>query len=266
MEPGSQTHRGRRPGQRHIWPLCLNPGDRALIGAVGDDNATGSAYVFVFDGTTWSQEAKLIASDRFIFDGFGASVALSRDRAIVGAPFSSVGDDSDNGSAYTFFFDGTTWSEEAKLNATDAATNDLFGSAVSLSGNRALIAAVGDSDRGENTGAAYILAFDGVSWSEQARLTASAGIAQDAFGNSVSLAGNRALIGAPGGPFILVPGAAYLYSFDGATWNEQFKLTGSDSLAGDFFGGSVSLSGRRALVGSVEFFNGGAGAAYVFGR
>ena len=99
---------------------------------MGDDNSTGSAYVFAFDGTTWSQEAKLTASDRFIFDSFGASISLSRNRALVG---SALDDDNgaDTGPAYIFLFDGTTWSQEGKLTASDGATNDTFGSTVSLS-------------------------------------------------------------------------------------------------------------------------------------
>ena len=65
-------------------------GDRALIGAYRDDDGgdrTGSAYVFVRSGTTWSQEAKLTASDAQPVDLFGRAVSLSGDRALVGSYF-----------------------------------------------------------------------------------------------------------------------------------------------------------------------------------
>ena len=98
-------------------------GDTALIGADGDNengNWSGSAYVFTRNGTTWSQEAKLLSSDGAAFDAFGFSVSLSGDFALIGA----FGDHSAKGSVYVFIRANTTWSQKAKIFDSDGATLD----------------------------------------------------------------------------------------------------------------------------------------------
>src|SRR6266487_4852373 len=62
-------------------------GDTAVIGAPGKDSGTGAAYVFVRSGTTWSQQAKLTASDAAPYDAFGIYVALDGDTALIGAVY-----------------------------------------------------------------------------------------------------------------------------------------------------------------------------------
>ena len=141
------------------WSVSLS-GDYALIGAHGDgDNGTlaGSAYIFHFDGSNWSEETKLTASDGAVYDFFGWSVSLSDDYALIGAD----GDDDNgevSGSAYIFYFDGSNWSEQVKLTASDGTVGDLFGSSVSLSGDYALIGAHDDGDNGDASGSAYVYA------------------------------------------------------------------------------------------------------------
>ena len=161
--------------------------------------------------------------------------------------------------------DGATWSQEAKLTAGDS--NDGFGTHVSLSGRRALVSAVGDSDNGLESGAAYVFAFDGTTWNQQAKLTASDEEAGDSFGTSVALLGTRALVGAIHNDSDGI-GAAYLFGSNGTMWTERAKLSAADATTGDYFGVSVSLSGPRALVGANQggLISGPPGAAYVFGR
>jgi hypothetical protein len=137
-------------------------GDRALVGAIFDDDSgddSGSAYVFDFDGTTWSQAAKLTPDDGAASDIFGRSVSLSGDRALVGA-FWDDDNGGNSGSAYVFDFDGTTWSQSAKLTPDDGAASDQFGYSVSLSGHRALVGAFLDDDNGDNSGSAYVFEFN----------------------------------------------------------------------------------------------------------
>jgi hypothetical protein len=112
-------------------------GDTALIGANQDDSRRGAAYVFVRSGTTWTEQQKLVASNRSENDGFGASVAISGDTALVGAS----GDNSGaflGGSAHVFVRSGATWTEQQELVASDSSTGDAFGTTVSLSGDTAL--------------------------------------------------------------------------------------------------------------------------------
>jgi len=208
----------------------------------------------------WGQitETKL-TGDANPFAEFGNSVSASGDRLLVGAS----GDDANvgnSGSAYIFTHDGITWAEEAKLIASDGATNDYFGHSVSLSGDYALIGAIGDDDNGSESGSAYVFHFDGSNWVEEAKLTASDGAAIDHFGESVSLSGNYALVGAPyDDDNGTASGSAYIFHFDGSNWADEMKLTASDGAASDYFGESVSLSGDYALIGT--FFG---GSTYVF--
>jgi len=139
-------------------------GDTAVVGANSDSNAgfdSGSAYVFTRSGATWTEQAKLTASDAAASDSFGRSVAVSGDTAVVGA----VGDDDGgftSGSAYVFTRSGATWSQQAKLTASDAAAQDFFGTSVSVSGDTAVVGADRDDDAGFDSGSAYVFELDEV--------------------------------------------------------------------------------------------------------
>ena len=86
--------------------------------------------------------------------------------------------------------------EDHKLTASDAAAGDIFGISVSLSGDRAFVGASEDDDDGSRSGSVYVFDFDGVAWSETHKLRASNAAPNDQFGQSVSLSGDRALVGA----------------------------------------------------------------------
>jgi hypothetical protein len=243
------------------WSVSIS-GDYAIVGAHEDDDKgieSGSAYIFRWDGTSWSQQAKLTASDGAAGDYFGYSVSISGDYAIVGAIYD---DDkgSASGSAYIFKRDGTSWSEQAKLTASDGADNDCFGRSVSISGDYAIVGAYYD-DAGK--GSAYIFKRDGTIWSQQQKLTASDGAADDRFGISVSISGDYAIMGAYYDDSW--KGSAYIFKRDGTSWSQQQKLTASDGDANDFFGWSVSISGDYAIVGAY-YDDAGKGSAYIFLR
>ncbi len=226
-------------------------GNRALVGASQPlNNGPGAAYVFVSDGTTWTQEAKLVGADSGNGDGFGRSVSLSGNRALIGAWAHYPG-----GTAYVFELNGTTWTQTAELIADDSAVAGYFGLSVSLSENRALI---GDPGKG----ASYIFDFDGASWTQTAKLTP--GVSSDVFGDAVSLSGDRALVGAWDQDDNA--GAAYVFAFDGATWNQEGELIPLDPQHNARFGMSVSISGKRAVVGALgyEVNRKPTGSAYVF--
>jgi len=244
-------------------------GDKAVVGAAFDDDAgpdSGSAYVFEKDGGTWTQTAKLTASDDEAGDSFGVSVSMSGDTAVVGA---LLDDDSgaDSGSAYVFEKDGGTWTQTAKLTASDGAAGDFFGFSVSMSGDTAVVGALLDDDSGADSGSAYVFEKDGGTWTQTAKLTASDDAARDSFGDSVSISGDKAVVGARGdddaGPD---SGSAYVFEKDGGTWTQTAKLTASDGAGGDRFGSSVSISGDKAVVGAAFDNDAGSrsGSAYVF--
>ena len=193
-------------------------GNTAVIGALRDDNDvngvdSGSAYMFTRSGITWRQQAKLTAADGAANDTFGGNVAISGDTAVIGAARDDdTGDNS--GAAYVFIRSGTTWSQQAKLTAADGAANDRFGTRVALSGNTTVIGAILDDDKGNDSGTAYVFARSGTAWSQQAKLTATDGAADDVFGWSVALSGDTVVIGAPTSIFVLPGGTGSAYVFD----------------------------------------------------
>ena len=237
-------------------------GEVAIVGAQGNDD-NGSAYVYGISGV---EKQKLLASDGAAVDKFGRSVALSGDVAIVGA---HRDDDNggDSGSAYVYRFFGISWVEEQKLLASDAAVSDNFGFSVAISGEVAIVGALGNDDNGAQSGSAYVYRFDGISWVEEQKLLASDGAAVDNLGWSVALSGEVALVGAPGHDDNgFNTGSAYVYRFDGISWVEEQELLASDGAVSDLFGISVAISGEVAIVGAYfDDDNGSAsGSAYVY--
>jgi len=238
--------------------------DTAIIGAYGvnvlntDD---GAAYVFVRSGTTWNQQQKLIADDPGNFDQFGVSVDISNDTVIIGAN----GVDTQSGSAYIFTRSGTIWSQQQKLIASDAADFDNFGFSVAIVDDIALIGAYRNDAGSEDSGAAYSFTRSGTVWSEQAKLSASDGSANDHFGIDISLSNSTALIGARSTDFNgLNSGSAYMFIRSGTAWIQIKKLIASDGQADESFGRSVSISGDTILVGAPDGYNAGRqnGSAY----
>lgn len=198
--------------------LALSP-DTALIGAHGDTVGGninhGSAYVFTRNGTTWNQQQKLNASDGNAGAYFGQSVALSMNTALIGARGDDVGVNANQGSAYVFTRNGTTWTQQQKLTASDGAADDVFGESVALSGNTALITAdFDDIGANVNQGSAYVFELSGTVWSEQQKLIASDGEADDRFGVAVGLSPDTAVIVAQNDSINMNfrQGSAYVYA------------------------------------------------------
>ncbi|MBS0196291.1 MAG: hypothetical protein JSR77_05990 [Planctomycetes bacterium] len=245
-------------------------GGTAIIGDPGDNSGHGAAYVFTRTGDSWTQQAKLVASDGVDFAFLGGSVAISGDSVLIGADWDTVGINWQQGSAYVFTRSGSIWTQQGKLTVADGAMYDRFGSSVSLSGDVALVGACWN-DAGANIrqGAAYIFTRVGSTWTRQAKLTAADGEEDDSFGCSVCLSGSTAIIGAAeddsGGN--LNQGSAYVFARSGSTWIQQAKLTASDGAADDFFGWSVGIAGATVVVGSYSADMGdriNQGSGYVF--
>ncbi len=87
--------------------------------------------------------------------------------------------------------------EVAKLRAIDASAGDQFGWSIALSGDTVVVGSFVDDDKGINSGSAYVFTRSGTTWTQQAKLTASDGLAGHEFGRSVSVSGDRAVVGAP---------------------------------------------------------------------
>jgi hypothetical protein len=250
-------------------------GDRVIVGAVFEDTGSsdaGAAYIFERDSNgVWTEVAKIQAHDKDVRNYFGKSVSINGDRAIVGAAWENTGG-TYAGAVYIFERDSSgLWTEVTKLQAHDKDARDEFGISVSSDGDLIIIGAWEEDTGGQNAGAAYI--FERASsgeWIEVTKLQASDKDTRDYFGGSVSISGDRIIVGAAfedtGGD---KAGAAYIFERDSnGVWNEVTKLQASDKDTRDYFGNSVSISGNKAIVGAPEEDTGGvnAGAAYIFER
>jgi FG-GAP repeat protein len=179
-------------------------GDVMVIGAPSDPsmgNGSGSAYVFRRVAGVWIEEAKLLPAGLAVADEFGTSVDLDGDAAIVGSPGSIYphvfpGLKGRAGSAHVFRDGGGSWIEEARLEPPDGEALDRFGSAVSLSGDRALVGADLQSAGGLGSGAAYVFRLARGAWRWTAKLVAAESSSGSRVGSAVSLAGTTAFVGA----------------------------------------------------------------------
>jgi hypothetical protein len=187
------------PDERFGYSVSLSgDGNTALVSAVGANAMQGAVYIFTRYGSTWTQQAKLTVNDGEAGDTFGSSVSLNANgsAALVGA----AGQQLAQGAAYVLTRSNDLWTQQAKLIANDGEVGDNFGSSVSLSasGNTALIGApTDDIDVNSNQGSAYVFTFNGSIWTQQDKLVALDGLAEDRFGDAISLSAdnNIALIG-----------------------------------------------------------------------
>jgi hypothetical protein len=285
------------PNMRFGGAVAIS-GDTIVVGAfyagggVGGVNvpetngwdASGAVYVFVRNGTNWSQQAYLKAQSPNTADFFGWSVSVSGDIAVVGAIYeaSSVvgvnGDQTDNslysaGAAYVFSRNGTNWVQEAYLKPSNTASGMEFGRSVAASGNTVVVGASGERShaRGINgegydaetpsSGAAYVFVRSGTNWTQQAYVKASDEGGN--FGSALALSGDVLLVGAatadakvpladgtPDPAARPSSGAAYVFRRHGTTWVQQARLRAPNADGGDLFGISVAVSGNVVAIGA----------------
>ncbi len=305
-------------------------GDTIVVGAPGEDSAaagvdgnqisngapdSGAAYVFARSAGVWIQQAYLKATNTGSGDAFGWSVAVAGDTVLVGAYLedsASIGiaplGDSDNsapdaGAAFVYVRSGTSWSPQARFKASNTGSNDWFGHSVALSGDTAIVGALGedssatgvDGNQASNgtfeSGAAYVFVRSGANWSQQAYLKASNPGQSDQFGYSVAVHGEVALVGAfaedsnaigvdgnQANDSAVISGAAYSFTRSGVAWSPQAYLKASNTDPADGFGSAVAAGPDQFVVGAPYEDSGAtgidgnaadnsaafAGAAYVF--
>jgi len=244
-------------------------GDYAIAGAYGAVNSSstafrsGTAYIYRYDGSSWSFDTELHDSNSAGLDDFGMDVAITGDYAFAGSP----GDDDngqDSGSVFIYHSNGTTWSFHQKLmSGTDG---DHFGKSISVDGSWAVIGAYGDNSTYTDSGAAYIYHFDGSVWTESQKLKAGDPGTGDAFGLAVAIDGQQLLIGAPydndNGPS---SGSVYVFAYENSIWTQHEKILASDGTVDHLFGNSLDISRKYAVVGAFNDSEHGirSGAGYL---
>jgi hypothetical protein len=237
--------------------------DYVAVGAPVDDRyCCRPGFVYVFSRDDWTQLAQLQALDPVWGQFFGFAVAASGDTILVGAFTAAPSGIYRGGAAYVFVRDGTgAWSQQAKLVASDVSSEALFGYSVALDGNTAVVGAYGDSGY---TGAAYVFRRSGGVWTEEAKLTPPPPASYAAFGLSVAVEGETAVIGAP--TFRLdLHGSVHVFERQNGGWSHAAVLAASDAVPFDAFGYSVDLS-SNSLVAGAPYRDDFAGAAYAFVR
>ncbi len=268
-------------GDRFGYSVSIS-GDLAIVGAKDDDDngsISGSAYIFARNqgGTdNWGEFKKLLAGDGDEGDNFGYSVSINGDYAIVGAWPDEANGPPGTGSAYIFFRNqggSDNWGEVKKLLAGDGATGTSFGWSVSINGDFVIVGATSGSGNVFGSGAAYIFARNqggSDNWGHVKKVFASDGALSDSFGNSASINGDYAIVGArKDDDYGSSSGSAYIFARNqgGAdNWGEVKKVTASAGAANDTFGNSVSINGNYAIAGAPGWVRGGVGAAYIFAR
>ena len=242
------------------------------------------AYVFTEQNGVWTLQAEFTGSNitTGIPGGFGASMGLSGDTLVVGAPAedsksTGVNGNQSNtaamsaGAAYVFVRSGSTWSQQAYLKASNTESNDYFGFAVGISGDTIVVGAEYEDGNGLdqqdnsrlNSGAAYVFVRSAGAWSQQAYLKSAAPYGGDQFGSAVAIKNDWILIGAKaesGGSVGVggdqtdhsqpAAGAAYLFSRSGTSWLQSAYLKASNTDASDTFGTAVAFDGNTAVVGA----------------
>lgn len=238
------------------WSVAVE-GRSAAIGAF--DN-TGLSSIYTYElSTSWKQK-NVIIGDNIKTGLLDGPLAISRDYAIVGS--SSTFDEL--GSVTIFFKSDNSWAHQARLTASDGQADNGFGSAVSISGNYAIIGA--SSIANQHLGSVFVFHKNSTSWYQQAKLTSSDGVIGDAFGSSLSLSSGYLLIGAYLHNSLdyegLHLGSAYVFHRNDTEWKEEAALFAPDGDSSREFGYSVSLSGNYALIGSRS----SRGSAFIFTR
>ena len=253
-------------------------GETVVVGAPGADSGgtnAGAAYVYSRNGSSWTETKLSPPSVPGVDYWFGWSVAVAATTVVVGAPLYQADGEDFAGLGFVYVpGEGGGWAPQATLVADDPRACAQVGWDVDISGDtvvlgsplRPLCGGVGDHS-------AYVFVREGTAWCQEAKLLASGSPGQ--FGRSVSVDGNRALVGSyldvvPGH----LQGAAYVFGRVGSAWMEKKKLTSADGQDNDHFGASTALDGDTALIGAygadvpltgpVSQRKYEAGAAYVF--
>ncbi|MGB0370485.1 MAG: FG-GAP repeat protein [Opitutales bacterium] len=245
-------------------------GDRILVGAKSvyfqNSSYQGAAYIFEHIESAWVFADELLPTTSQLFpEDFGTSVSLDGDTALVGSSRDSHG----RSAGFVFGRGGDSWNLNSVLIMVDEEPSDRVGASVALDGDIAILGAPGDDTNGGiDAGSAVVFERSGNTWTQTKKLKADNARNYDAFGSSVSVRGNVAIIGSPLNDINGVgedAGSAYIFEKSGNSWEQKTNLKGIG--AGDEFGRSVFLDDyNQGIVGAKynDDFGSNAGSAYIY--
>jgi hypothetical protein len=209
------------------------------------------SFWFIFPAQA---QPMLAPGERIAFSDFGAAVALHENQALISAPHGN----GNAGLVYAFRWNGSQWNQTDSLIGSNIENSSVFGAALAL-GNR--FAVIGASNHNDSHGAAFIFERSNTAWLERVTLEPNDLQQFDNFGQAVALSDSVVLVGSTGSNNR--NGAAYLYQWDGAQWNEGNKWTPSADTGQTDFGKAVAVHNGLALVGAPER-DAGRGGVYVY--
>lgn len=246
------------PGDRFGTSVAISGGTIAVgawFHSTPQGPYTGTVYVFTRGGGAWTQQAELVHADARAADLLGFDLALQGDTLVAGAHLQDPGGIGNAGAAYVFTRAGTTWSQQAKLGAHDAAAGDLFGGAVAFDGDTIVVGAPGDDNaRGVDAGALYVFARSGGGWEWTGKYSAADGKPGEFFPTRLALEGDTLVATSWFHDHPLLgpdTGAAYVFvRGDLGVWSVQALLTVLDAAPGDRFGMSADVLGDTVVIGA----------------
>lgn len=246
---------GETEARRAAFGGALAVGEGVVL--VGEPRNTlrpGIVYEYARAGSQWTERAQLTAPEAESADGFGASLALEGGTLLVGqVPQGAVG------GVHVYERQGDAWRHVGTLAAEGIEPAALFGTAVALSGDWAVVGAPGAEGR---RGAVHVFHRSGGQWTYHARLAATEGAEGEGFGYALALNGSRLLVGAPGRA--QATGTVFVFDQAGGEWQQAGELAARGAQQNEQFGAAVSLDGDLALVSAP--FSGGYGATFAFRR
>ena len=240
---------------------------------------TDRQTIYLFDGVNWKPmmftiDGSLPPISRqpeglAYASGFGSSVDIYGDYAIVGAPGDTVGNII-SGAAYIYAKENGTWKQMTKLKASNAAAGDKFGTSVSIYDDLVVIGAPEKVISGiYGRGRVYVFKRTGDIWSQVVGLQASNGQAYYLFGTSVAIDGQMIIAGAPFTDHTgkTDAGSAYIFRFENNNWVEKKVLSPADATNTGLFGSAVDISGTTVAIGAyntTSSFVAYTGAVYTY--
>jgi FG-GAP repeat len=215
-----------------------------------------TASALAQDTPIFTEDQKILASDGTGSDLFGLAVSIHRNRLIVGGPFLDGPAGNNSGAAYIFQYDGTSWTEEAKLFAPDGTPGGYFGGNVAVYGDVAVVRASHDNDPANQWGAVYVYRYDGQDWDYETKFVGDES-GDEAFGQSLGAHENLIVIGDHDDDSLpYQSGAVTVYIYVDTEWVLDQKLYGRDEPGMGDKAWSVATDGARIIIGdNVDYAN-----------
>jgi hypothetical protein len=234
-------------GDNFGWSISLS-GNYAIVGAplddVGANTDQGSVSVYQYNGTNWVFQQFITDVTGAAADNFGWSVTIKGNNFIVGAYLDDVGAIVNQGSANIYQYNGTSWVFIQKIFDATGFANEHFGSAVSIDGNFAIVGAELDNIDITGEGSASFYKYNGSSWVFMQQVNDGLTAMNDYFGNSVSIYGNYAIVGAYRDN--INQGSASIFRYNGTIWVFTQKILG----LGGQLGKAVFIADKHLIVGT----------------